>query len=42
MLDFLVLDENLPDMVFLTGDFSAHNVWDNTANESVEYTIKVS
>ena len=42
MLDFLVLDENLPDMLFLTGDFSAHNVWDNTATESVEYTKKVS
>ena len=29
-------------MVFWTGDNSAHNVWDNTADESVAYTVKVT
>lgn len=43
MLDYVVQDDaNLPDMVFWTGDNSAHNVWDNTADESVAYTVKVS
>ena len=41
MLDH-VTAENLPDMVFWTGDNSAHNVWENTANESVLYTATVS
>ena len=43
MLDYVVQDESvLPDMIFWTGDNSAHNVWDNTADESVAYTVKVS
>lgn len=43
MLDSLVQDESaLPDMVFWTGDNSAHNVWDNTADESIAYTITVT
>jgi len=43
MLDYIVKDDSLvPDMIFWTGDNSAHNVWDNTAEESVAYTVKVS
>lgn len=43
MLDYIVEDETfVPDMIFWTGDNSAHNVWDNTADESVAYTVKVS
>lgn len=41
MLDF-VSTQDLPDMVFWTGDNSAHNIWDNTADESVAYTVKVT
>jgi len=41
MLDYVVLGD-VPDMVFWTGDNSAHNVWSNTADESVAYTVKVS
>ena len=41
MLDFATSQE-LPDMMFWTGDNSAHNIWDNTEDESVNYTIKVS
>jgi len=43
MLDYVVQDkENIPDMVFWTGDNKSHDVWSDTANESVAYTIKVS
>ena len=41
MLDHLAATD-MPDLVFWTGDNSAHNVWDNTADESVSYTVKVS
>lgn len=41
MLDHVVASD-VPDMVFWTGDNSAHNVWSNTADESVSYTVKVS
>jgi len=41
MLDHVVATD-VPDMVFWTGDNSAHNVWSNTADESVSYTVKVS
>ena len=43
MLDYVVQDkDNIPDMVFWTGDNKSHDVWSDTANESVAYTIKVS
>lgn len=42
MLDYIAQGDTMPDMVFWTGDNSAHNVWDNTADESVAYTVKVS
>ena len=43
MLDYIVQDESsLPDMVFWTGDNSAHDVWSNTADDSVSYTVTVS
>ena len=41
MLDFIASDVQ-PDMLFWTGDNSAHNVWDNTEEEITKYTIKVS
>lgn len=41
MLDFIASDVQ-PDMLFWTGDNSAHNVWDNTEVEITKYTIKVS
>ena len=41
MLDH-VIAENLPDMVFWTGDNSPHNIWDNAMDESVVYTAAVS
>ena len=31
-----------PDLMFWTGDNSTHNVWSNTADEDVMYTITVS
>lgn len=41
MLDHIV-ETDLPDMVFWTGDNSAHNVWNNNSNESIAYTIEVT
>lgn len=41
MLGF-VRDEIKPDMLFWTGDNSAHNVWDNTVEEVTEYTIAIT
>ena len=41
MLDF-VTDEIKPDILFWTGDNTAHNVWDNTADETVLYTVTVT
>ena len=38
MLKF-VGEEVQPDMVFWTGDNTAHNVWSNTADETTMYTI---
>jgi len=37
-----VRDEIKPDMFIWTGDNSAHNVWDNTAEEVTEYTISIT
>jgi len=31
-----------PDLMFWTGDNTAHNVWDNTADETTIYTIMVT
>lgn len=31
-----------PDMMFWTGDNTAHNVWNNTADETTIYTITVT
>lgn len=41
MLTF-VTDEIKPDLMFWTGDNTAHNVWDNTADETALYTITVT
>ena len=41
MLDHMV-ENNLPDLLFLTGDFASHEVWDNTADETVGYTVAVT
>ena len=41
MLNFIT-DELKPDIVFWTGDNTAHNVWDNTADETAIYTITVT
>jgi len=41
MLKF-VTDEIKPDMVFWTGDNTAHNVWSNTADETLMYTTTVT
>ncbi len=41
MLDHIVAND-VPDMIFWTGDNSAHDIWSNDANESVSYTVKVS
>ena len=41
MLDHMV-SENLPDLVFWTGDNASHNVWNNTADETVLYTVTVT
>ena len=41
MLDHIV-ETDLPDMVFWTGDNSAHNIWNNNANESIMYTVEVT
>ena len=41
MLSFITEDLK-PDIVFWTGDNTAHNVWDNTADETTIYTITVT
>ena len=41
MLSFIT-EEMKPDIVFWTGDNTAHNVWDNTADETAIYTITVT
>ena len=43
MLDYVVQDpETLPDMIIWTGDNKSHDVWEDTEDQAVEYTIKVS
>jgi hypothetical protein len=41
MLEF-AKDEIKPDALFWTGDNSAHNVWDNTQDEIVAYTVNIT
>ena len=41
MLEFIT-ETIKPDLVFWTGDNSTHNVWSNTADEDVIYTIVVT
>ena len=41
MLDHVVA-EDLPDMIFWTGDNTPHDVQSNTADETVAYVVKVS
>ena len=41
MLDDMVTN-NLPDVIFWTGDNTSHEVWDNTADETVGYTVAVT
>lgn len=37
-----IKEEIKPDMVVWTGDNSAHNVWDNTNEEVIEYTKNIT
>ena len=41
MLDHIAAND-VPDMVFWTGDSTPHDVWYNTADETVDYVIRVS
>ena len=41
MLDYIVNDIK-PDFIIWTGDNSAHDVWKNTSDEVIEYTVKVT
>ena len=41
MLNYIVNDIK-PDFIIWTGDNSAHDIWKNTSDEVVEYTIKVT
>jgi hypothetical protein len=41
MLDHVTATD-VPDLIFWTGDNSAHDIWSNTRDESVDYTVKVS
>lgn len=41
MLDYIV-NEVKPDMIFWTGDNSAHNTWENTLEEVTNYTIHIT
>lgn len=41
MLEF-VRDDIKPDMFIWNGDNSAHNVWDNTEQEVIDYTVNVT
>ena len=41
MLSFIKTDIK-PDMFMWTGDNSAHNVWDNTAEEVTNYTLAIT
>lgn len=41
MLEF-VREEINPDLMVWTGDNSPHNVWNNTAEESIFYTVNIS
>ena len=41
MLDYMV-EEIDPDFVLWTGDNSAHDIWENTSEQEIAYTIKVS
>ena len=41
MLDFIV-DDIKPDMILWTGDNAAHDIWENTSDETIEYTIKTT
>ena len=38
MLDF-ISDEIRPDIVFWTGDNSSHDIWRNTSDESIDYSM---
>ena len=41
MLRFIT-DDLKPDILFWTGDNSPHNIWSNTADEVVAYTMAVT
>ena len=41
MFDY-IRDEVKPDIVFWTGDNSAHTVWDNTPEEVIESTANIT
>ena len=41
MLEY-VRDEIKPEAFIWTGDNSAHNVWDNTEEEIIEYTVNIT
>lgn len=37
-----ITETTKPDMVFWTGDNSAHNVWDNSDDEVTKYTLTIT
>ena len=41
MMQFIANDLN-PDMMFWTGDNAAHNDWDNSVEEVIDYTVSIS
>lgn len=42
MFKFIRDMEELPDLVFWTGDNIAHDVWNQTAHKNADYTIKIT
>jgi len=41
MLDYIV-HEIKPDIIFWTGDNSAHDIWKNTSDEEIGYTLQTT
>ena len=41
MLEYIV-NEIEPDIIFWTGDNSAHNIWENNSDEVIGYTLQTT
>ena len=41
LMDFIV-DDVTPDVIFWTGDNSSHNIYNNTEDEVIDYTLTVT